>query len=160
MPGRIIGRTVDLDGKPGFTLTLQAREQHIRPQQGDLRTSARIRVLLVTAATIHMSLLGSPVWRKSLLRRKRRRVHGPAALTRIKGVKVAFSVPRFHEAVLQLDRKVSDVLDALAKRGHRRRLTTCRDTIPSWATRCSCARPRRDRRRHRAVRQAAGRVLK
>jgi glycine dehydrogenase subunit 1 len=40
-----------------------------------------------------------------------------AALTRVPGVQLAFDGPRFHEAVLALPRKVSEVLDALAKHG-------------------------------------------
>ncbi|ULQ45472.1 aminomethyl-transferring glycine dehydrogenase subunit GcvPA [Flagellatimonas centrodinii] len=116
MPGRIVGRTVDLDGKPGFTLTLQAREQHIR------RAKAKSNIctnqgLLVTAATLYMSLVGP----EGLARVAAASHHGTqglvARLTALPGVTVAFEGPRFHEAVLRLDRPVAPVLARLADIG-------------------------------------------
>jgi glycine dehydrogenase subunit 1 len=108
MPGRIVGRTVDMEGKQGFALTLQAREQHIRRGKATSNICTN-QGLLITAATIYLSLLGPQGLARVANECHARANELVAALGKIKGVKLAFDKPRFHEAVLLLDRPVAPV---------------------------------------------------
>lgn len=116
LPGRMVGQTKDTDGRRGFVLTLQAREQHIRRDKASSNICSN-QALNALAATIYLSYMGPQGLRDVAYQCHQKAAYLRSRLKSLSGVEVLTGEKFFHEFVIRLNRSADEVEKAMLEKG-------------------------------------------
>ncbi|MFT9845998.1 aminomethyl-transferring glycine dehydrogenase subunit GcvPA [Aneurinibacillus sp. REN35] len=115
IPGRVVGQTTDHEGRRGFVLTLQAREQHIRREKATSNICSN-QALNALAASVAMSALGKRGVQDIALLNMQKTQYCKSQVEKLGGYSSAFSAPVFNEFVVKVPQPVAEINRSLLQR--------------------------------------------
>ncbi len=116
MPGRIVGKTVDTEGKPGYVMTLVTREQYIRRERATSNICTS-EALMALAAAVYLATLGKRGLRQVAELCYHKAHYAAEQIARLKGYSLAFAEPFFKEFAVRCPASPSRINRALFKEG-------------------------------------------